>query len=218
MKASDIITEVASQLNDDNNVTWPIALLLGYITTAEEAIVTIRPDTFSTISTMKLAVGTKQNIPAGSLRLLDIKRNMGTDGATPGRVVNTVESASVDLFAYGHHSDAGATEITDYSYDERTPDYFYCDPPSDGTGWIEVSISRSPPVVTTEGQTLSLKDIYRNAIIQWCMFRAYSIEVDSVSSQRRAAKHEESFYGLMGKKFKRDAQYSGSAEVQQNDG
>jgi hypothetical protein len=140
---------------------------------------------------------------------------MGTDGLTPGRNVHVVASDAVDLFEL--FSGVGsAVEITDFSYDERTPDWFFVDPASDGTGHIEISISRIPPNVTTVGQLLVLKDIYRNAVIQWCMYRAYSIEVDSVSSQRRAATHEVSFYGMMGKKIQRDVQFSPSPEAQTN--
>lgn len=218
MLASDIITEVSSQLNDNNQVTWTEAMLLGYITTAEEMIVSLRPDTYSQITTMQMVVGAKQTIPATALRLLDIKRNMGVDGLTPGRSVNAVAADALDLFALDWTAEAVEAEAQDFTYDEKTPTEFFVDPPSDGTGYLEISVSRIPPAVTALSDTLVLKDIYRNAIIQWCMFRAYSVEVDSASSQRRASVHEASFYGLMGKKFQRDALFSPSSEVKQDGG
>lgn len=218
MLASDITTEVSSQLNDDNRVTWPLPLLHSYITTAEEAIVVLRPDAYSQITVMRMASGAKQSIPTDALRLLDVKRNMGSDGITPGRVVHPVTSDAMDLFDFDWTADTEALEAKNFSYDERTPNYFFVDPPSNGVGYIEISISRIPPPTTTDSQTLVLKDIYRNAVIQWCMFRAYSIEVDSVSSQRRAAAHESSFYALMGKKFQQDAGFSPSPEVQGQQG
>jgi hypothetical protein len=213
MLASAIVDEVASQLNDNDHITWLEDKLLDYITTAEEAIILLRPDAYSNITTMLMASGAKQSLPSTALRLLDIKRNMGSDGATPGRVVHPCSADSIDLFAFDWNADTEEEVVKNFSYDERTPTFFFVDPPSDGVGHIEISVSRVPPEVTSVGQTLVLKDIYRNAIIQWCMFRAYSIEVDSASSQRRALAHETSFYGLMGKKIQRDVTFSPSPEV-----
>jgi len=215
MIASDITLEVSSQLNDSDRITWPEDALHKYLTTAEEMIVTIRPDSYSGIATMQMVAGSKQSIPATALRLLDIKRNMGADGLTPGRVVLVTDNDSLDLFESSWNAATQVAAVYNFIYDEKTPDTFYVDPPSDGTGWLEVSISQIPPQVTAEGQTLVLKDIYRNALIQWCMFRAYSIEVDSASSQQRAAKHEKSFYQIMGKKFQRDVLFSPSPEAQE---
>lgn len=213
MIASDITLEVSRQLNDNDRITWPEEALHEYLTTAEEQVVTIRPDSYSSITTMLMVAGAKQSIPATALRLLDVKRNMGIDGLTPGRVVLVTDNDSLDLFEADWNAAVQVAAVYNFIYDEKTPNDFYVDPPSDGTGYIEISISQVPPQVTSENQTLVLKDIYRNALIQWCMFRAYSIEVDSASSQARAAKHEKSFYVMMGKKFQRDVIFSPSPEA-----
>ena len=214
MIAQEIIDEVSAQLNDVNLITWDLSSHIEYINSAMEAIVGIRPDAYSVITTMKMAVGAKQSIPASALRLLDITRNMGSGGTTAGRAVFAVDAESLDLFQFNWNAAATEAEIKNFSYDERTPNTFYVDPPSDGTGYIEIAVSRTPTRITTAGQTLVLKDIYRNHLIQWCMFRAYSVEVDSASSQRRAGIHEQSFYNMMGEKFQRDVQFSPSVEAQ----
>ena len=213
MIAQDIIDEVSKQLNDVAQVTWTEPSLLEYINSAQEAIASIRPDASSSIVTMKMVTGTKQTIPTNSLRLLEVIRNMG-DGSTPGRVIRVVDSDSISLFNSNWHSQTVTVEIKNYAYNEKNPNTFYVDPPSDGSEFIEISVSLSPVRVNDGQDALVLKDIYRNHVIQWCMFRAYSIEVDSQSSQNRARKHEESFYQLMGKKFERDIIYSPSAEIQ----
>lgn len=213
MQAQEIIDEVSKQLNDTAFVTWTEASLREYITSAEQAIVNLRPDAFSTVTTMQMAVGAKQTIPTNALRLLDVKRNMGTDGNTPGRPVNAVEEEAVDLFELTE--EAASVAIKDFSYDERVGDVFYVYPPSDGTGWLEIAISQIPPNITFNQQTLSVSDIYRNAVVQYVMFRAYSIEIDSVSSRQRASEHLANFYQLMGAKFQRDVQFSPSVEVQE---
>jgi hypothetical protein len=214
MIASDITLVVSSQLNDVDRITWLEDALHEYLTTAEEQIVSIRPDSYSVVTTMQMVAGTKQSLPATALRLLDIKRNMGSDGLTPGRAVLVTDNDSLDLFEAGWNTAAQVAAIYNFIYDERTPNTFYVDPPSDGNGHLEISVSQIPPQITSENQPLVVKDIYRNALIQWCMFRAYSIEVDSASSQQRAAKHEKSFYIMMGKKFERDIIFSPSPEAE----
>lgn len=217
MIVQEIIDEVSAQLNDIDLVTWDLSSHLEYINSAMDAIVAIRPDAYSIVTTMQLAAGAKQDLPITALRLLGIKRNMGTDGNTPGRSVLAIEEEALDMFEFNWQNQTGVAEIKNYSYDERTPNTFYVDPPSDGTGWIEMQVSRVPTRVNDANDTLVLKDIWRNHIIQWCMFRAYSVEVDSASSQRRAGIHEQSFYNMMGQKFQRDVQYSPSVEVQEPD-
>jgi hypothetical protein len=213
MDAQSIVDEVSKQLNDVNQTTWTLTSLFEYIDSAQQMIVSIRPDANSVIGTMQMAVGTKQTIPAAAIRLLEVKRNMGSDGLTPGSSIDACDHDSLDLFNSDWHSASGVAAVDNFAYDEKTPKNFYVDPPSDGTGHIEISYSQSPTVITDVGNTLDLDDIYKNAIIQWCMFRAYSIEVDSRSSQNRAAVHEQSFYQMMGRKFKRDVQFSPSEEI-----
>jgi hypothetical protein len=218
MIVQEIIDEVSGQLNDIDLITWDLSSHLEYINAAMEAIVNIRPDAYSIVTTMQMTSGAKQSLPTSALRLLGVKRNMGADGVTPGRAIHAVDEESLDLFEFNWSNATEEAAVKNFTYDERMPNTFYVDPPSDGTGWIEIAISRVPTSVTVVGDTLVLKDIYRNQIIQWCMYRAYSIEVDSASSRSRAATHEQSFYQLMGKKFARDVQFSPSIEAQEAQG
>jgi len=218
MIANDIINEVSRQLNDVGKITWIETSLLEYINSAVEVIASFRPDASSIITTMQMVAGTKQTLPASALRLLEVTRNMGSAGTTPGRVIRGVEHEAISLFNSNWHSQAQVVEVKNYAYNEKNPRTFYVDPPSDGTEFVEISISIVPTPVNDGQDVLGLKDIYRMHVVQWCMFRAYSIEVDSASSQNRAAAHEKSFYQLMGKKFERDILFSPSVEVQEAQG
>jgi hypothetical protein len=213
MDAQEIITEVSEQLNDLDHITWTEAMLRGYINSAQKMITSIRPDASSITTTMQLGAGTKQALPTAALRLLEVIRNMGTDGNTAGRVVRSTDHETLKMFDADWHTATPVVEVKNFSYNEKTPDIFYVDPPSDGTNHIELAYSIVPAVITANPDVLSLKDIYKNHIVQWCMFKAYSVEVDSVSSVNRAMKHEDSFYQMMGKKFQRDVTFSPSVEV-----
>lgn len=218
MKAQEILDEVARQLNDVGGVTWTQVSLFDYINSAQEVIASFRPDASSSITTMQMVAGTKQTLPTTALRLLEVIRNMGSAGTVPGRVIRAADHESISLFNSAWHSQGQVVEVKNFSYSEKNPDTFYVDPPSDGTEFIEISVSVAPTEVNDGLDDLTLKDIYKPHVIQWCMFRAYSIEVDSASSQNRAAAHEKSFYQLMGKKFERDIMFSPSVEVQEAQG
>lgn len=213
MNAQEIIDEVSGQLNDTSFITWTESMIIKYINSAQKMITSIRPDASSITATMLLVVGTKQTMPTAALRLLEITRNMGSDGLTPGRSINACSHDALRLFNSSWHTATAVAAVKNFAYNEKTPDTFYVDPPSDGTGYVEMAYSVIPTVVTANGDTLDLKDIYKNHIVQWCMFKAYSVEVDSASSQNRARVHESSFYQMMGKKFQRDVQFSPSEEM-----
>lgn len=214
MQAQDIIDEVSEQLNDTDFVTWTEDMIIGYINSAQRAIVSVRPDASTVTESVQLAAGSKQDLPAASLRLLDVTRNMGVDGNTPGRAIRSVDRDSIDLFDRNWHSQVQATEVFNYAYNEKTPNFFYIDPPADGTRYIEIHYSVAPAEIAAAFETLALKDIYKNHVVQWCMFKAYSVEADSAISRQRALEHQTTFWNMMGRKFTRDAMYSPSEEVQ----
>lgn len=218
MLASDIISEVNKQLNDVGQVTWNEASLFDYIDSAQQMIVSIRPDANSLTTVMQMIAGALQSAPANSIRLLDVVRNMGSDGLTAGRQVLPCTQEALELFSFNYTAAVQVAAIKNFTYDDRTPRTFYVDPPSDGTGYLEVRISVVPTPVTDATDVLDLRDIYQNHIVQWCMFRAYAIEFDSRTSQNRAAIHESSFYQMMGKKFQRDVLFTPSVETQENAG
>jgi len=214
MLASTIITEVSEQLNDTDFITWTESMLIGYINSAQRAIASVRPDASTVTESFQLAAGTKQDLPAAALRLLEVTRNMGFDGSTPGQSIRGTDYESLSLFNRNWHEAPQATVVNNFTYSEKTPRIFYVDPPADGTRWVEIHYSVLPANISASFETLALKDIYQNHIVQWCMFKAYSVEADSAISRQRALEHQTTFWNMLGRKFGRDAMYSPSEEVQ----
>ena len=213
MDAQEIITEVSEQLNDTDMITWTESMLIGYINSAQKAIASVRPDASSLTTTHPLVAGTKQTLPATAIRLTEVTRNMGADGLTPGRTIRVADHDSLRLFDSSWHTAAQVAEIKNFAYNEKTPEIFYVDPPSDGTVQIEISYTIIPETIMDSNDILSLTDIYKNHVIQWVMFKAYSVEVDSHISIQRAASHWDQFWQMLGRKYQRDLQFSPSKEV-----
>jgi len=85
MQAKAILDKAEVLLLDPTNVRWPRNQLLDYLNDGQREVVIYRPDASMEDRVVALVdASTRQTLPANGLRLLDVVRNMGTDGATPG--------------------------------------------------------------------------------------------------------------------------------------
>lgn len=217
-QAIDIVEEVASELADTSYITWSKSELTGYLNDAQRQIALVRPDASSAVENITLVAGTKQSIPSDARRLLDITRNMGSDGSTPGKPIRATEAETLNLFRPTWHSEAGRTVIKNFVYDERTPDTFYVYPPAHAatTVIIEAKLAKNPTDISdVDNDAISLNDVYISPIRDWMLYRAYSKEVDSTDSRSLAVQHLNSFYQALGVKSKVDVSMSPSIELEQ---
>lgn len=208
MLASEVLQDLTTTLNDPNYVTWGEGELLQKISDAMTAIVVVRPDAYSVVEAIQLSAGTKQSVPAGALRLLDVLRNMGADGQTPGRAITPVHGDDMDIIDPSWHKRTAKSEVRHFVYDERTPDTFFVTPPAVAGIYVEAQLSKEPPAVTAPGDTLPLKDIYKAPIVEYTLYLAYNKETDSMESRQEAMRHLGQFNTLLGIKSKTDLTFS----------
>lgn len=150
---------------------WPEIELVVYANYAQRAIAKYLPQAGSRVDAIKLLPGTKQDLtrvlaanilpgdgstPADvhGIALLDLVRNMGANGATPGRVVRLIDRYTKDTNDPLWHTKTGA-EIREYVHDKQTPRIFYAVPgvPSAGPDvWIEVSWMAEPRAIAAGGE------------------------------------------------------------------
>ncbi len=213
MLVSTIINDVAKELGDITMVAWTRSSLIGFLNQAVQQVVLVRPDSNSSTENFPLVAGTKQDLPVGGLRLLDVVRNMGAAGATPGKIVKFVSSNILDAFEADWHSSTPKAVTLSYDYDESVPDVFYNYPPAIAGNQLEIKVVRLPTALDTamgdatfiDPLTVTgLKDIYSNSVMEWMFYKAYSTENSSQSSIASANTHMQSFYNGLGVKFKSD--------------
>lgn len=149
---------------------WPEIELVVYANYAQRAIAKYLPEAGARVDAIRLAPGTKQDLtkvlaanivpgdgtsPAdvSGIALLDIVRNMGANGATPGRVVRIVDRYTKDTNDPLWHTKTG-TEAREYLYDKVTPRIFYVTPgvPASPAVWVEVSWMAEPKVIPAGGE------------------------------------------------------------------
>jgi hypothetical protein len=230
MLASDVLTRVRLLLQDPLNtatppdgVRWLNAELFQWLTDGERAVVVVRPDASSLNVELQLVAGSKQTLPAGGLRLLDVVRNIPTTVAGASaqaatvnamRAVRLVDREVLDAQDPLWHSRKAATVIRNYCYDNRDPTHFYVSPPAvkpdqrTGIAKLEIIYVKLPATVTKLDDTLDLSDIYLDPLVNYVLFRCYSKDSAFSQNAQLASAYLQTFMGLLNLKTKKDVAFS----------
>jgi hypothetical protein len=211
--AQAIISKAQTILQDTTGIRWPTTELLGWINDGQREIVMLRPDAYTKISTFALTAGTKQAIPSDGVMLIEVIRNMGTNGTTPSGAIRKVPRQILDGQVPGWHSATAAATVQHYTVEDRAPKNFYVYPPSLGTTQVEVLYSAAPPDVASASNVISVDDIYSTVLLDYLMYRAYSKDTEYAGNADRAALARKAFENAMGLKAAADAANAAKANV-----
>lgn len=143
--------------------------LVRYLNFGQLAIAKYLPQSCAGQDAIKLVPGTKQDITkvlAGNIKpgdgstaadtygiaLLDVPRNMGADGLTPGRVIRISDRYTLDMNDPDWHASSG-NAVKEYLTDPKMPCVFYVYPgvPAGGL-WVDVSWMKEPRRVPAGGE------------------------------------------------------------------
>ena len=206
LTGANILARIKDILQDTTSVRWPEAELLSYINDAQREIVNYRPESSATTANVQLVAGTKQSLPSGGLRLIKVTRNMSdTSGGATGKrairivnveILNTQEPDWNDPTVSGDA--AHGTVVKHYIFDEDDPKNFYVYPGVSGNAYVEVVYSDSPTDLGNTSATISVDDIYANAIMDYVLFRAYQKDSEYAGNAQRANQHYQLFLNCIG--------------------
>ena len=195
--AKSIIDKATIQLIDLTNIRWTRAELLSWLNDGMRQIVIIQPSASSTTSAVKLVAGTRQMLPADGWLLLQVYRNMGTTGTTPGRVIRVVSRELLDGFNPYWNTDTAKAEVRNYLYDVQDQLAFYVYPPNTGTQYIELNYSAQPASLTAESQVIPIFDIFQSALVDYILYRACSKDAEYAPGQQMAQGYLGTFVGAV---------------------
>ncbi|CUY43253.1 DUF6682 family protein [Serratia marcescens] len=215
-KVAEIIGRVNTQLVDVAWLRWPKAELLDYYNDAIRAVIIVRPDAGESSELLTCVEGTKQQLPVGANRLLDITRVAG------GRVIRPVPREALDTQFPDWHFSTGTIE--GYCYDEQTPRTYYVFPGTAAGVQLDAVVSRIPVSITLaalDEALVSLDELYTNPIIEWILYRCYSKDSQNGANSQLAQQHYQAFNDQLGVKTqaemavgnKKREQYNGSTQV-----
>lgn len=171
----------------DDDARWPDAELLRWTNDSRMAILTRRPVACSKVANITLIAGTYQTIPADGTQLLDVIRNMGADGNTPGRSIRRTDRQNLDDNDLNWHAGAQSATISQFTYDDRTPKSFFVSPPAVAGTKVMTSYAAIPAEVTSKTDSLDIGLEYLDAVVNYVCYRAKSKDSEYANAAEAAA-------------------------------
>lgn len=207
--ASSIVRRVVETLQDNTSIRWPVNQLVRYLNDGQREIYKYRPDSMAANVSQTLVAGTKQTLPTGAQRLIDITRN------TAGPAVRICSREILDAQVPAWHQLTGVATIQHFMYDIRDPLKYYVYPPATTSASLELVVSSNPTDVTEPADgalysdvagNISVQDIYANDLQDYMLYRAYNKDAEYAGNAQRAAGHYAAFANSLGIELKASIQ------------
>jgi hypothetical protein len=204
IQVDDLIDRAATIAQDQTGIRWPDAEWLNWLNDAQREVVLLKPQASVVNNAVQLSVGTKQTIPSDGVMLIDVVRNMGNNGTTPGRSIRITSREVLDAQIPDWHTAANAAgAIVHYMFDPRDPKTFYVYPPAiavgDGSHYVELVYSASPTDCTIGG-VIQIDDIYANSLLNLMLYRGYSKDAEYAKNAQFAAAYYQQAMSSLGVK------------------
>lgn len=193
-RAKDVLMEVSV-----DGVRWQNDELMRWLNESYEAIVALRPDASPVNEEITLAAGTKQTIPAGGVRLLEVMRNT-TPGSRMG-AVRQIDRKKLDWGRPNWHGQAPSPDTEFFTFEENDPRTFYVYPPAEATNTLEIVYSVVPEphgdYDTSATDMVKIGDQFTPCIVDYILHRAFAKDNDAPNAAQRSANHYQLFMQAM---------------------
>lgn len=216
--AKEVLHRARITLNDANSVRWTLVELLLYLNDALREVAIYKPDAVSKTVEIALAEGTYQ--VHGHLHLIRVIRNItSAEGATPrigGRAITPTERPILDATMPGWQDPnvlPFSATVDHVVQDVMDKDVFYVVPGNTGAGLIEAIVADIPDEIAEPENPLSIDSytaeiqigpIYRAALVDYVLYRAFSKDGFDPANANRALAHYNQFASALGIKTQSD--------------
>lgn len=118
---------------------------------------------------------------------------------------------SLDSLLPNWTTDTG-TDVEQYVYDQKSPEVFYVYPMPPADHPLNLLVSQAPAMVMitdfdTDTQLFSLDELWINPVINYIMFRAYSIDMETEANMQQAQSYLAMFANDLGLKWNTDQMF-----------
>ena len=203
-----VFSQVRFILKDEDGVRWTDPELLTWLNNGQREVVIFKPNACVKNTAIQLAPGTKQALPADGVQLIDIPRNMGAAGTTPGAAVRLVPREILDQAAPNWHASTPSAVVVHFTYNPNDPKTFYTYPPqpATGMGYVDMVYGAMPTdCAIGTGTVITVDDIYESVLIDYVLYRAFSKDTEFAPDPSRAAFHQSAYLSALGGKVKAEA-------------
>jgi hypothetical protein len=204
--AKDIIHRSVDTLQDTTSIRWPISELVRYLNDGQREVVLYRPDAMITNAALDCEAGSKQTLPTGGAKLIDVVRN-----TVSKRAVRLTNREILDSQMPGWHGYTPVADALHYMFDPRDPKVFYVYPPLLTTASLDIVFAAYPANIIEPGEgashddvggNISLPDIYGNILNDYVLYRAYTKDSEYAGNGQRAQNHYAAFANALGIEIK----------------
>lgn len=216
--AKDVMHRANTVLQDAGAVRWPATELLLWLNDAVREVALQKPNAVAETAELSLSAGTWQQIPADCISLIRVVRNLANveadpGGRTGGKAITPVVREILDAQMPGWQDPnvlPSGSQVIHVVQDMMDPRSYYVVPGNDGTGVIEAIVARMPTEIAEPGNPLDidsytanvdLPDIYRNALVDYVLYRAFSKDMNLAGNGQRAQAHYQQFATAIGLKL-----------------
>lgn len=215
IQVNNLVSRAATLIQDATNIRWPTTELIDWLNDGQREIVLLKPQASVKNESVQLTTGsTKQSIPAAGVMLIDVARNMGAAGSTPGDAIRVTSREVLDAQKPTWHSDANTDgKIKHYMFDPRDPKTFYVYPKAPATAWYVELIYSASPTDCSAGGVIQIDDIYANALLDYILYRAYSKDAEYAQNAQLAIAHYSAFSNSLGVKTQNELAQNPSSIV-----
>lgn len=185
---ASLLSKAATILQDTSNVRWTTSELLGWLNDGQRDLVALKPNANTKNVPVQLAPGTKQSLPSDAVTLLDVIRNMGTGGNTPGKSIRLVSREIIDNQVPDWHAITPDATVKHFIFTPFDPKNYYVYPPqpASGCGYVEILYSASP-ADCVNGGNIQLDDVYATTLMNYVIAKAYSKDAEYANGAQASA-------------------------------
>ena len=203
VSASSVLRRAGDILQDNGCVGWTVGELVRWLNDGQLEICVARPDARTVFGSVALAAGdTRQVLPAGATKLMDVVRNT----ANGKLAIRMIDREQLDEQLPGWHGATSAAVIRHAMFDARDPTTFWVHPPAAAGASVDALYGVLPTDIAEPASgdysavvgSISVRDIFKNALLDYVLYRAYSKDSDETGNGARAVAHFQAFKTALG--------------------
>ena len=211
VSVSRLLTQTATQLQDQDHNRWPLPELLDYLNSGMREIIWIQPIAFRQWRILDLSEGPRQYF-SDLYQILQITSNIISGdlqtGVVRGRAPRQVLIGRLDLFTPGWMNSDLSSEVVEYALDSVDRQAFWVFPPNDGTGKVESKVIAKPEFLDTPAtpddlssytsMEANIESEFSPALVYYMLSRAWAKDSDFAGNMDISTRYYGLFKSVLG--------------------
>lgn len=202
-----VSTLLGDQCDDHHYQRWTQGNLIDILNDARCALVSMRPDAFTQTVDLYLKPGSEQTLDEKYQQLVEIlSSGTGADEVSVGKGDNYFTKALRGKKCLASDCPSDDAYVMSYAaVNEKNPRTFSASPPvpvgQKPMVRAVVVVTPAPYCPGDESKDLDLECQFVPALMEYMLYRAYGMEIDSMASEAASERHLKAFLALIDKAY-----------------